>query len=341
VTGDDGVDAQHEDHASQPPDKAEGSLSPSNPKDRGNGKDSVNGEQSPAARFWTIVKEVFEVVSLVAVIATMIFVGLQWREMARQYGVMANQLKEMHTTGEDTHALAIATGSYAADMKRLAEQATSQATQTKLLAEAAGKSAAAAEKSEAVTEKLARATADAAAASHSLAESAGQSTAATQRLADAANDANAVSRELVIASERSNDMTVALQRATVVVSGVKIQTVSMQEVSLAFDQLPTEQQKSATGAPQPLWLINLILENSGNTPTKDLTINTNFWWDTTNVAKHPLDVSAIPTDSIHFKSFSETNIYLGPRQSEPVVSGFVGLFELMIYGVLGPPHLYV
>lgn len=128
MISDDGVDAKNGDETGHPPEKANGSFVPAQPYDDHNRKTRANGEQPPSRRFWTIVREVFEIVSLIAVIATMAFVGLQWREMARQYGVMAAQLKEMHTTGVDTHTLAEQT-------KVLAESTRISADAAKISAE--------------------------------------------------------------------------------------------------------------------------------------------------------------------------------------------------------------
>jgi hypothetical protein len=99
------------------------------------GKHQPGRSQQPPSRFWRIVKEVFEVVSFVAVIATMIFVGLQWREMGRQYAVMAKQLAEMHTTGKDTHTLAQQTTTLAEQTKSLASSAKTSADAAKTSAD--------------------------------------------------------------------------------------------------------------------------------------------------------------------------------------------------------------
>jgi hypothetical protein len=56
---------------------------------------------------------------------------------ALQWWTMRGQLAEMKSGGADTHALAAATGSYATEMKRLAEQTTSLAAYSKTSAEAA------------------------------------------------------------------------------------------------------------------------------------------------------------------------------------------------------------
>ena len=76
---------------------------PPEPKKSGNGSGAGGKQVAPAAlpQWWSIVKEALEGVSLVAVIATMIFVGLQWKEMAKQYKLMTQQLADAKTSAAD------------------------------------------------------------------------------------------------------------------------------------------------------------------------------------------------------------------------------------------------
>jgi hypothetical protein len=131
VAGDDGIGNKDNNGDSQSLSASQGAPSPPKPPESPRGNQGTKDEQQPPSRFWRIVKEVFEVVSFVAVIATMIFVGLQWREMGRQYAVMAKQLAEMHTTGQDTHTLAQQTTTLAEQTKSLAGSAKTAADAAK------------------------------------------------------------------------------------------------------------------------------------------------------------------------------------------------------------------
>jgi hypothetical protein len=290
-------------------------------------------------------------VILTAVIALsgILTVWVYWHQL----DVMQDTLNEIKTGGEDTHVLmheasrqanftktlADQTTSQAAQAKSLAEQTTSLAEQTTKLAEQttslvkyAGKSATAAEKSQAATEKLAGSTSEAAAAS--------------QKLAAAANDANAVSRELVKTTQQVGEINTNAQRAFVFVSGVSLRKVSYAEwyralvesngLTVAIMPVPTNLPAQQTIG----WQANITWENSGNTPTKNLTISGNLWTELNGKPNHPIDVAAIPLDDKFLVKFPDQKIFIGPKQSAPIPVAFFEPMQLLL-GALFRPQYYV
>jgi len=194
-----------------------------------------------------------------------------------QWNVMSRQLDEMHTTGKDTHDLAVATGSYAADMKTLAEQTTSQAAQTKSLAEQ--------------TTSLASAAKDSAIASnrqwHEMQQQVGIM---RNQLADtrkaAKDSADAIGRQLSIADTQASSMK-TLADATKDAAETSKQsmanaekTVSILQQTLHVDQrawLHATISESFKYWPFPLgfrvWPKNYVVRwlNTGKTPAHNIT----------------------------------------------------------------------
>jgi hypothetical protein len=183
----------------------------------------------------------------IAAFAAVYVARKQWRVMEQQTKVMQAQLADARKAAVE--------GDKVTDRQlKIAEK---QADSQKTLADANKDIAAAATKSARATEQLADATRKAADASRSLADSAAQSNVATQRLAAAASDANTVSRELV-------DTTENISRAFVYAKSVDFEELSM---------------PAYFGPPPVAWQASIQWENTGNTPTRDLIVNSSCWVD--------------------------------------------------------------
>lgn len=231
----------------------------------------------------------------------------------KQWRVMELQTKVMQDTLADARKSAIESDKTSDRQFKIAE---GQASSLKILADANKDIAGAATKSAAATERLAGATSESAKASRGLADSSAQSTVATQRLADAALDANSVSRQLVSTTERAMDTTKNISRAFVFAKGVELQDAYMSSLVAPL----------ITGGDthSHLYTIGVQWENTGGTPTQDLTI-TNSCWSTRagQLAERAadliaFDVSSIDTQDKLFERHSTTSMVLAPKQIQTV-----------------------
>jgi hypothetical protein len=261
----------------------------------------------------------------VAVIAALIAAAAWWTSerqlsiMQRQTDVMQDQLSDARKAAIESDKLtqrqfAIAT-SQAESMKTLANANKVSAENSRILADANKGIADSATKSASATERLASATSEAAQASRSLAESATHSNVAAQRLADAAHEANIVTRDLVTAAQQTDETNRNVQRAFVFVR------------SFAVVQIVDN------------WWLHIEFENAGNTPTRDLAINS-FCAAVPRdyFSRTEPDVFKVDTSNKTLWAHPRTAALLGPRQTAFIRSCLIpGGLNLARYRIQSTP----
>jgi len=312
VVGDDGVDDGRHGGDGEPHRETQPPPASATPDNGENGADSSANKGKPSSRYWSIVKEVLEAVSLIAVIATMIFVGLQWKEMGRQYEIMSTQLKDARTAAADAKD----------DTNRALALAQQQATAAQHAAIGNLVQAMQAIRSTAATEQLAEATSNAAGASKDLAA--------------AANEANIVSRQLVTATQQAGGINRNVARAYVFATDIKLIPI--------MSPFPPYKPLS--------WTANITWDNTGNTPTNDLVISANCWSaglgapiigiGPAAAEQHPdaFDVSTITPDDKMLMKIPDTPHLIGPKSTKHSVGCVITAIEAAFNGIGGVLNFY-
>jgi len=134
VISDDGVGDDRDGGDGEPLRKTQPPPSSTAPENRKDSTSGIKNQNKPSLRYWPVIKEALEAVSLLAVIVTMIFVGLQWQEMGRQYKIMNDQLTDARKAAaesrKDTDRLLTAAEKQAAAMTESIGPATTSAAHT-------------------------------------------------------------------------------------------------------------------------------------------------------------------------------------------------------------------
>ncbi len=279
------------------------------PEEKPPHQDQAGGDAGKSRR---VLGLSFEALSLIfdGIIAIAAIIGSFF--VYRQLAAMNDQLAVMREQMADARSAAKATDVTTDRQLKIAEK---QASSQKTLADANKDIAAAATKSAKATEQLAVATSKAADASRSLAESAADANVATHRLADAALDANSVTRELVKTTQQAIDTNKGISRAFVFAKGVELHEVYMSNILGAVIKGGQSRIQS--------WIISVQLENTGSTPTQDLTVTSSCWetygrklLDRASDAPG-FDVCAIDPKDPWLESHAIVSMVLAPKQIRP------------------------
>jgi hypothetical protein len=192
----------------------------------------------------------------IAAFAALYIAHGQWGVMREQTGVMQQQLADSRKASDAQDKVTVKTLS---NLKDQADALKKQADALHDLVGATTKAANAAKTSADNSGKSADAT-------QRLAEATSKAARSSQDLAAAANEANIVSRELVATSQQAINTNQATQRAFIVAKGVD----DLEEITY----LPALLGNTPLG-----YIAAVQWENTGSTPTRDLTISSNCWLD--------------------------------------------------------------
>ena len=218
-------------------------------------------------------------IEIVLTVALLIVAGTQALIYSRQAQIMETQTD---IAGKQWDALR----DQLAEMRSGAAQTERAIAATNRLADEALRSADAALQSSEQTRRLADEAKRSADAFTQVASEAAKSSSATGKLANLGQEANAISQRSLI----------GIQRAFVSVTGVKLEPFVAREFK--------KQEFNA-------WRLHVGWENSGNTPTRDLTIKLNCFIGA--LVKDPY-ISHSSAEPIWKVSTESINIMLGPRQ---------------------------
>jgi len=154
--------------------------------------------------------------------------------------------------------------------------------------------------------RIAGAAAESTAASNRLADAATQSVEVTRGLTDTASQANNISRQALI----------DVQRAFMFVRGVDL------------EKIPNSLSGDFTGPFPMIWLARVKWENSGNTPTKDLTISSNCL-TSSEQTEDPYSISD-PASPFYSLRKSENRFLFGPKQVNYAGACFLSPADIML-----------
>ena len=177
-----------------------------------------------------------------------------------------------------------------------AEDTRSALALTKQAADAATKSATASQATAEANQTLATET-------HRLVENSEKSNAAAQRMVDTATKANAVATDLVRATQKANETTKSIQRAFIFAKGAELRKFAM-----------AGPERVLTNTQYNIWQGIIEWENSGNTPSKNLTIDSTCLV----VFKPVVDPERVregDENLIQTYSIADQKLLIGPKES--------------------------